>query len=510
MKRLFLLIAIGFMASCQKDTNEPVIRETLEVYNIVFEAEDNPSLSTDLKLTFDGDHTFFGTAPRGATMKSLVSTIGVNAGDVEFEMNGMPYVSGSTEGDFSTPVTLTVQYPDGDGKVTYDIRLRYDNGIPVVYVDTNDLPIDSKEDYVVGNIAVYGQLDYPHMEETLMKIKGRGNSTWWQGVEFGKKPYQVKFSESTEMLGIPADRKWVFLAEWSDKSLMRNKITYEMGAMSTLGYTPKGEFVDLFVNDDYQGTYLMAQKVEVTPNRVNIGQNGYLVEIDQLERLDPEDVYFTPEIFTSHFANNVFNIKSPEIAQGSAAYNAISNHINEFESALFGSNFKDPDTGYRAYIDVPSFVDWYLINEISKTTDAQFWSSIYFTWVPGEKIKMGPLWDFDLSYGNVEYTDARYTEGYWIKDNLWFSRLFEDPYFANAVKERFQYYKNNMGYLLGKIDAYANYIDASQTDNYELWGTLGNYVWPNPVWFDTYEEEVDHLKNWLTTRMNWLDSEFSK
>jgi hypothetical protein len=122
---------------------------------------------------------------------------------------------------------------------------------------------------------------------------------------------------------------------------------------------------------------------------------------------------------------------------------------------------------------------------------------------------MGPLWDFDLSFGNVDYADATYTEGFWIKDNPWYERLFEDPNFELQVKERFMFFYNNRNELIGKMNQYKTYLELSQLENYQTWPTLGIYVWPNPVFFDTHAAEVDHLENWFSLRMDWLYSQFN-
>jgi hypothetical protein len=160
---------------------------------------------------------------------------------------------------------------------------------------------------------------------------------------------------------------------------------------------------------------------------------------------------------------------------------------------------------------LPSFIDWYLVQEIAKSVDAKYYSSIYFNYIPGPggKIKMGPLWDFDLSYGNVDYANSQYTNGFWIKENPWYKRLFEDPAFESEVKERFMYFYNNTNVILDKIDEYAKQLERAQGKNYEKWPTLGTYVWPNPVYFDTHAVEVSHLKDWVTKRMEWLHGEFN-
>ncbi len=376
-------------------------------------------------------------------------------------------------------------------------------GLPIIYVNTNGVAIDSKEDYVEGVASIIGGENYPDLVEAEMKIKGRGNSTWWQGGVWGKKPYQIKFDDKTEVLNIPKDKKWVLLAELSDKSLIRNKISREMGDISRFDYVPKAEYVELFINDQHAGTYLIGQKVEESKNRVNVGDKGYLIEIDQTNRIDEDDVYFTTDGW-SKFPSNLFNIKEPSLELNSSEYNLIKNHIINFEEALFGDNFTDADLGYRAFIDLDSFIDWYLINEICKNQDAATYSSIYFNYIPGEKIKMGPLWDFDLAYGNVDYSNATYPEGFHIKSNPWYKRMFEDPYFNSLVKDRFLYYETNLDMLLNKIDLIEKYLEKSQQKNFEIWPILGQYVWPNPVYYDTHHEEVEHLKDWIEQRMTWL------
>ena len=376
-------------------------------------------------------------------------------------------------------------------------------GLPIIYVNTNGVAIDSKEDYVEGVASIIGGENYPDLVEAEMKIKGRGNSTWWQGGVWGKKPYQIKFDDKTEVLNIPKDKKWVLLAELSDKSLIRNKISREMGDISRFDYVPKAKYVELFINDQHAGTYLMGQKVEESKNRVNIGDKGYLIEIDQTNRIDEDDVYFTTDGW-SKFPSNLFNIKEPSLELNSSEYNLIKNHIIDFEEALFGDNFTDADLGYRAFVDLDSFIDWYLINEICKNQDAATYSSIYFNYIPGEKIKMGPLWDFDLAYGNVDYSNATYPEGFHIKSNPWYKRMFEDPYFNSLVKDRFLYYETNLDMLLNKIDLIEKYLEKSQQKNFEIWPILGQYVWPNPVYYDTHHQEVEHLKDWIEQRMTWL------
>jgi hypothetical protein len=204
----------------------------------------------------------------------------------------------------------------------------------------------------------------------------------------------------------------------------------------------------------------------------------------------------------------MFQIKEPETTFDSPEFNLIKDHIAEFESVLFGNQFLDPVNGYKTYIDMASFVDWFLINEMAKNQDAKDYSSIYVNYNPGQKLKMGPLWDFDLGFGNVDYSECEFPSGFWVKNHAWISRMFEDPDFASQVKTRFAYFKSKEDYLLQVIDDKASLLKWAQEENDARWDWYGNYVWPNPVVFNTHQEEVDHLKDWFVQRMSWLNNAF--
>ena len=415
----------------------------------------------------------------------------------------------------NNPIELTIDKP-----ITIKAIFKHypASGLPIVKIKTNQVvgPAMDKSSYVEGSLEIIGDGNFEGLEETNMKIKGRGNSTWWictdasAGAVVGKCPYQVKFGDKTSVLGMPEDKKWVLLAEKSDKSMIRNKIARYMGELSDLEYTPNAEYVELFINEDYQGTYLIGQKVEESSNRVDIGDDGYLIEIDTdaNNRIDSDDIIFKPTIWSSIHTDGVFNIKDPDIDYGSDEFHLIENYINEFESVLYSNNFNSPGSGYESYIDVDSLIDWFLINEIAKTVDARWYSSIYFSYIPGDKIKMGPIWDFDLSYGNLNYSDAQYTSEFYIKQNNWIDKLYQDEVFVEKVKIRYSYYHSKLDDIKNKIDEFAKYIDKSQKANFERWDILGVYVWPNPVYDLTYEQEVERLKNWIEERMNWLNSNF--
>jgi len=484
------LLSCGGSDSSEQEIPSVVIVEPI-ISQFSFLTQNNPSLSSNLNLSISGS-TITGKFPATADWQGMIAT--VKHTGASLIVNDTAQTNAVSEQDFSDVQNYTVMMEDGR-KLSYSVDVVAFTGLPIIYLTTSGSgPIDSKEDYVEGNVTIKGGRNFADAPSSVMKIRGRGNSTW----EHPKKPFQMKLDDKSTFLDMPSKKKWLFLAEYSDKTMLRNTITFEMGYLSNLEWTPKSTFAEVYINDEYNGTYNITEKVEEGSNRVDIGDNGFLLEIDQLERQDSDDVYF----YTNKF---LVAIKEPSLNWDDQQYTYIKAYINEFEAALFASNFTDPINGYAKYIDIDSFVDWYLINEITKNVDARSFSSIYFNLVPGEKIKMGPLWDFDLSFGNVDYADSEYYNGFWIKDNPWISRLFDDNAFVEKVKTRFIYFQNNQNLIMDKIDAYAIKLNLAQQENDDKWETLGKFVWPNPVIFDTYNEEVTHLKTWYSQRMTWLD-----
>ncbi len=492
---IFLLSSL-LLASCSDNDSIPDNEEEDLIFNTFsFLSKNNSSLKTNYGL-FIEDHKIKGRLPYQADIKNLVATFTYNGSEVI--INNELQVSEKNSNDYSSVLTYTIN-SSKDISSANEVDVTYFTGLPIIYINTEEsTPIDSKEEYREGNVYIDGGRNFIDMASSKMQIRGRGNSTWWVG---DKKPYQLKFSEKTEFLEMPKDKKWIFLAEFSDKSLIRNKISFEMGYLSKLDWTPQSAYAEVIVNDEYVGTYHISQKVEESDNRVAIGDTGYLLEIDQLGRLDPDDVYFRTNKF-------LINIKEPKLEYDSNEYKYVKDLLNEFENVLMGDDFSNLEIGYSKYIDVDSFIDWYLINEITKNQDSRDFSSIYLNLIQGEKIKMGPIWDFDLAFGNVNYSESEFPEGFWVKRHHWYARLFEDPIFKNKVKERFKYFRDNQSFIIEKIDSFAEQLQWAQYENDKKWDLFGRYVWPNPVFFDSHNEEIEHLKQWYIKRMNWLESNF--
>ncbi len=236
---------------------------------------------------------------------------------------------------------------------------------------------------------------------------------------------------------------------------------------------------------------------------MNVGDEGYLLEVDQIERMEKGDVYFQTQRL-------LLNIKEPGLAKDDQQYKFVKSFVNEAENALYSESFRDAEKGYRKYLDMESFVDWYLINEIAKNNDAVFFSSCYMNLVPGGKLKMGPIWDFDIAFGNVNYNNNQQPTGFYVKNSKWISRLFEDPAFVTAVKARFAHYKANKMALLENINKKSVSLRWSIQEDNNKWNTLYNNTEPNYAVVGSYNNEVQFLKDWINKRFDWLDAAYAE
>lgn len=506
MKKVFFVLLACFglgLLSCSDDhlETEEIVPEILpaELENFRFLAKNNAeALISDIECNIIGDSIIECHIPHIVESKILIPSFEAVNGKVLY--NDAEVVSNVTELDCTQPVKL--ELAGADTSMFYVLRVKCFTGLPVVYIDTeNKKDITSKTSYVKGTIRIVEDIETRgpgDVFEAPMKIKGRGNSTW----TLPKKPYKIKFDERLSLLGEPEDKEWVLLANYADKTSLRNETAFDMGRRSKLAYTNRTHFVEVIINGVYNGTYQLAEQMKIAPQRVNVGDYGYLLEVDAKAAAD--DITFR----VAHIDQPV-NIKDPEVKVNGEEYNYVVEYFKEADAALFGENFKDATNGYSKYLDVESFVDWYLINEIAKNNDACFFSSCYMNLSRGGKIKMGPLWDFDIAFGNVNYNGNDNPEGFWIKDVAWFRRLFEDPNFVKAVKERFNYFYEERENIYSQINSNATYLKYAVVENNNKWGTFYTYTWPNNTIWGSYENEVQSMKIWLEKRFQWLNKQYA-
>ncbi|BAV10214.1 CotH protein [Filimonas lacunae] len=503
---VFALAVVLLNTACKKDHVEAVVvpeSSDKALVSLKFKAVNNPGRLTEDIICIVGDSTVTGVFPAlNGKMDSLIAT---------FEINGKEVLAGSvvqhsdtTLNDFTAPVTYTVKADNGDEK-KYTVSLSQFTGLPIVYLTTVDAAaITSKEDYVNGHISINGNGLLFNSYEGDMQIRGRGNTTW----DMPKKPYKIKLNSKAEILGMPADKEWALLANYSDKSLMRNYLAFETSKILELEYTPRYQFVEVFLNGTYVGNYQLGEHIKVATNRVNIKEldeddisaskisGGYRLEVDA--RLDEPNWFYSAQ-------GVPFTIKDPD--EGVIAQNTyIQNYIQATEDAIYGSSFTDPTKGYAAYINPTTFINWFWVNELFKNNDALFHQSVLMYKDRDSLLKMGPVWDFDIAAGNIDYNGNDNPEGWWVKNAKWMSRLFEDKVFAQQAITRWQSVRTRLNKLQDKIDATAAYLKYSQGANFKTWDILNIYVMPNAVVTGSYDGEVAYLKSWLTSRINWIDA----
>ncbi len=346
-----------------------------------------------------------------------------------------------------------------------------------------------------------------------MDIRGRGNSTWG----FEKKPYRLRLDAAAALLGMPDSRHWVLLANHADKTLLRNDITFEIGRQLGMAWTPRSRQVQVRLNGRYDGVYQLTEHIRIGSQRVRIDEldpavtggpeisGGYLMQID-------EDATGSPDCFITAVAVMTICGEDPEeFSAVPAQRDYIARYMQDAENALFGADFANEATGYAAYIDVESAIQYYLANELVKNVDGNLRRSTYLFKPRDGKLHFGPLWDFDLAIGNATHLGGTEVQGWHIRGAPWFTRLFEDPRFAERVAATWRAMKSD-----GRLDALLAYVDrraiessSAQADNFERWPIMDtniffNVSWPFP---NSWDNEVAYLRRFLVERIAWIDGQ---
>ena len=410
--------------------------------------------------------------------------------------------------------------------------------------------VDTKSKTIIDEPKIPATLIVTDSTDTLYNghigIELRGSTSQ---IFFDKKSYGVETWDQNgndidiALAGFPAEEDWIFHGPFSDKSLIRNALIYDLS--NKIGqYASRTRFFEMKLNGEFQGTYLLMEKIKRDKNRVDIEKlepndndpnlisGGYIIKIDKTTGESSSHGDYNEKIsFYSKYDPNgeegkdkkiffLYDVPSPEkISKEQKIY--IQSYINSFEEALLSNDFSDPKTGYRQFIDVNSFVDFFLLNELSHNPDA-YRLSTYMHKKRNGKLKMGPIWDFNIAFGNVNYCKGEDVNNWIFKYNdycpddfwlvpFWWSRLLNDTYFANKVKSRWQELRQNElsdKLIFGKIDLLISELETSDAikRNFERWPILGQWIWPNSYVGTTYESEINYLKNWLSQRLTWMDS----
>ena len=351
-----------------------------------------------------------------------------------------------------------------------------------------------------------------------IRIDGRGNTTW--GVP--KRPYNIDLVDNegeknpAALLEMPEADEWCLLAFWHDRSLMRIPIAMYLGQrMNGIKWTPHLRYVELWINNEYRGLYCLSEKVERHDNRVDLKKlsneaedqteprisGGYLLEGSSEEKLN--DIEKQVQFRTSSDIN--FTFKYPKAKNVTLSQREwIKNYLNEFESVLWGSNFKDPVNGYRKYIDVESFIDWTILHEQSKGPDNLFHASTFVQKDRNKKLNMSAPWDFDLSYGNSGDRDEA---GNMVRTHRWFARLSNDPAYLQQYTERYEELRPLFNQIPEILQAnYEQLNDAGALDRETgKWPQILSEYNPeeNQTLPTSHKTHVQQLAEWIMSRTAW-------
>ena len=421
-----------------------------------------------------------------------------------------------------------------------------------ITTENNEFPVD-KENYVNGSLNITEQDENTVIKDSMdMRIKLRGNST----LGAAKKPFRIKFDSKQSLFGLEKSKDWVLLANYYDKSNLRNYLAYlTANKMTNLGFQPSSIFVDVYFNGEYYGLFTLCEQMEVNPGRVDIednisadGINSFLLEADERAK-DEYKGYQGYAYITSggpRYGYYDFALKHPDADDYVEAYELLqdpeaSDEDKEEANATVTQHLKDvvwlqdfldnvsravyTRSNYEKYIDVPSFIDFYLVQEMFKNLDVGSTSQYYVIDQADEvvKLKAGPVWDFDLSAGVVDETSSDVYGGYmhtdlFMKARDYYSRaLFADEEYLNLVKERYTEIREDVILsIFDELDLAKELLAAAQQRNIERWPlTQDRITWveqyalsANYYAIPTLQAHIDHLENTLKERLQIMDEAY--
>lgn len=372
-----------------------------------------------------------------------------------------------------------------------------------------------KKEKIKASLSVFSKAN--PLNDAPLTIKGRGNSSWTNAP---KKSYTLKFESKQNFLGLEKHKSFALIANYFDKTLLRNVSAYSLAkkVFTKMSWAPSAKTVHLFIDGVYQGLYSAVESVKIAKNRVNIPDISDFVPIQETTQdMTAFDKYgFILEVNDRldedfNFRSNKgvpFSLKEPDGSDlNEVICNKIEEKTNQIEAEVYAGNFSN--------IDLYSFADWWIVEELAKNTDSQFYSSCYMYFDPSDqKFHMGPVWDFDLGFGN-NGVDVK-TEGFQADEAQnganWILELRKSDEFKKIVKERWSECKPLIeSYFSGEYEENLSNIKKDVDVNFIRWPILGKSVWKAPNDCEErkdYDSEVEYFKTWKDNRIQWLSSQF--
>lgn len=423
-------------------------------------------------------------------------------------------------------------------------NLYAESDLPVVIIDTNGTTIVDEPKIPATMYIIDGEegVNQPDPETATFTspigIEKRGNSSQ----TFPKASWGLELRDETgegdaaELLGMPKEEDWVLYGPWMDRSLVRNVLGY--GIWADLGwYAPRTRFCEVYLREDpsvslaesYEGLYVLTERIKRDGDRVDIASlneedttvpaitGGYLLEIMEPSRLDDNELGLP---LRDGFVASLVYPKPDKVTTPQKRW--IENHLKEFENALFGHNFSNPESGYARFIDKSSFVDYMILQEYFKNRDA-FHSSTFLYKDREDVLHMGPVWDLNIAMGYFSFQGIQDTSGWLLnKDggriarSPWARRLLEDPDFHQRYVERWTELRAGIfstAQMNARIDGIVAELETAQARQFLRWNTLGYTLFPDIRYLmftgphpDSYQGEIEYLKNWLQERAEWMDA----
>ena len=381
-----------------------------------------------------------------------------------------------------------------------DGQLTQLTNIPTISIHTegNVHPVDKVND-IVANIQIISN-DGQQILSAPGTTRLRGNAS----MDFPKKPYRIKFDKKQQPLDAPAKaKKWTLISNYGDKTLMRNLLAFELSRQMGLRYTPYGTPVDVVFNGEYKGCYQLCDQIEVGTGRVEIAEEegSMFVEVDAYANGEAPIAYFYSAL------GNPVSIKYPtEETMSQEQHDAVKAFFDKMED----------DT--HKYLDYESFLQHFLVGEISGNTDT-YWSTYMYRTAGSDTMYVGPVWDFDIAFENDFRTypinskqDYIYRSGGSYAGNM---RGFVNNIviYDNAAKTQLKSIyatardkKLTPKHLNLYIDSLATLMEESQQLNFLRWPILDTQVHMNPRTYGSYQGEVNNVKNYLEKRLEWMDN----
>lgn len=419
------------------------------------------------------------------------------------------------------------------------------SNLPLVVINTNGQTIQNNAKIQAGMRLIWngvGKVNKPtdpgNIYDGNIGIEVRGASS----ASLPQKPYGFETRDQTganldvSLLGMPAENDWILLSNYNDKTFMRNTLAFDL--FRKMGhYAPRTQMVEVIINNVYLGIYILTEKIKRDKGRVDIAKlaskdvtgddvtGGYIFKIDYYNASDSWKSNYTPLGYPTKAVNYVYaDPDATELLTSQKTY--LKNAVNSFESILYSNGFADKTSGYPAWIDVNSFIDYFIVSEVSRNVDGFKKSCFFFKDKNsrGGKINAGPVWDFDWAWKNIwdcSFYQATDGSGWsykvndcgniWPNSNGWMVRLLQDEDFANALNKRYFELRNSylsFSHLQSYIDSVQRLASEAEVRHYSKWNILSLSVGAPEVdgQPSTYAGQVTKFTNWIATRLNWLDT----